>query len=63
MPSFQPEQLSRITDERLDRAEAAYTVIVALEQKVEATEARRASFGRDQQRAPRRTLACLDPRG
>ena len=38
MPSFQPEQLSRITDERLDRAEAAYTVIVALVQKVAASE-------------------------
>ena len=44
MPRLQPEQLSRMTDERLDRAEAAYTVIVALEQKVAATEAQRASF-------------------
>ncbi len=33
---FQPDQLSRMTDEQLDRAEAAYTEIVALEQEVAA---------------------------
>ena len=42
---FTPEQLSRMTDEQLDRLEAAYTVIVALEQEVAAAEAQRASFG------------------
>ena len=42
---FTPEQLSRMTDDQLDRAEAAYTVIVALEQEVAAAEAQRASFG------------------
>ena len=40
---FTPEQLSRMTDEQLDRAEAAYTVIVALEQEVAADEAQRVS--------------------
>jgi hypothetical protein len=40
-----PEQLNRMTDEQLDRAKAAYTVIVALEQEVAADEAQRASFG------------------
>ena len=34
-----------MTDEQLDRAKAAYTVIVALEQEVAADEAQRASFG------------------
>ena len=34
-----------MTDEQLDRAEAAYTEIVALEQEVAAAEAPRASFG------------------
>ena len=42
---FTPEQLNRMTDEQLDRAKAAYTVIVALEQEVAADEAQRASFG------------------
>ena len=42
---FTPEQLNRMTDKQLDRAEAAYTEIVALEQEVAATEAQRASFG------------------
>jgi len=42
---FTPGQLSRMTVEQLDRAEAAYTVIVALEQEVAAAEAQRASFG------------------
>ena len=41
---FTPEQVSRMTDEQLDRAEAPYTVIVALEQEVAADEAQRASF-------------------
>ena len=40
-----PEQLSRMTDEQLDRAEAAYTIIVALEQEVAADEVQRASLG------------------
>ena len=39
------DQLNRMSDEQFDRAEAAYTVIVALEQEVVAAEARRASFG------------------
>ena len=34
-----------MTDEQLDRAKAAYTVIVALEQEVAADEAQRMSFG------------------
>ena len=42
---FTPEQLNRMTDEQLDRAKAAYTVIVALEQEVAADEAQRVSFG------------------
>ena len=33
---FTPEQLNRMTDEQLDRTEAAYTVIAALEQEVAA---------------------------
>jgi len=41
---FTREQLNRMTDEQLDRVEAAYTEIVALEQEVRAAEARRASF-------------------
>ena len=41
---FTPDQLRRMTDEQLDRAEAAYTVIVALEQEVAAAEAQRVSF-------------------
>jgi hypothetical protein len=31
---FTPEQLNRMTDDQLDRAEAAYTTLVALEQEV-----------------------------
>ena len=31
---FTPEQLNRMTDEQLNRAEAAYTTIAALEQEV-----------------------------
>ena len=42
---FTREQLSRMTDEQLDRTEAAYAEIVALEQEVAAAEAQRASFG------------------
>jgi len=53
---FTPEQLSRITDDQLDRAEAVYTVIVALEQEVAAAKAQRASFRARPTRAPRRTL-------
>ncbi len=34
-----------MTDEQLDRVEAAHTEIVALEQEVAAGEAQRASFG------------------
>ena len=41
---FTPEQLNRMTDEQLDRTEAAYTVIAALEQKVAADDAQRARF-------------------
>jgi len=41
---FTPEQLTRMTDEQLDRVEAAYPEIVALEQEVAAAEAQRASF-------------------
>jgi len=42
---FTREQLNRMTDEQLDRTEAAYAEIVALEQEVAAAEAQRASFG------------------
>ena len=41
---FTPEQLNRMTDEQLDRTEAAYTVIAALEQEVAADDAQRARF-------------------
>ena len=41
---FTPEQLNRMTDEQLDRTEAAYTVIAALEQEVASDEAQRARF-------------------
>ena len=41
---FTPEQLNRMTDEQLDRTEAAYAEIVALEQEVAAAEAQRVSF-------------------
>ena len=37
---FTPDQLSRMTDEQFDRAEAAYIEIVALEQEVAAAEGR-----------------------
>ena len=42
---FTPEQLTRMTGEQLDRTEAAYAEIAALEQEVVAAEAQRASFG------------------
>ena len=41
---FAREQLNWMTDEQLDRTEAAYAEIVALEQEVAAAEAQRASF-------------------
>ena len=37
-----PEQLNRMTDEQLDRTEAAYTMLVALEEEVAADDAQRA---------------------
>ena len=42
---FTPEQLSRITDERLDLEAAAHTRIGALGQEVAAAEAQQARFG------------------
>jgi len=39
---FTPEQLNRMTDEQLDRTEAAYTMLVALEQEVASDDAQRA---------------------
>ena len=39
---FTLEQLKRMTDEQLDRTEAAYTVIAGLEQEVAADDAQRA---------------------
>ena len=41
---FTPEQLNRMTDAQLDRAEAAYTTLVALEQEVASAAAQRARF-------------------
>ncbi|RUA03113.1 MAG: hypothetical protein DSY84_03010 [Candidatus Neomarinimicrobiota bacterium] len=41
---FTPEQLNRMTDDQLDRAEAAYTTLVALEQEVASADAQRARF-------------------
>ena len=41
---FTREQLNRMTDGQLDRVEAAYGEIVALEQEVAAAEAQRARF-------------------
>ena len=41
---FTPEQLKRMTDEQLDRTEAAYTAIAALEEEVAADDAQRARF-------------------
>jgi hypothetical protein len=42
---FTPEQLNRMSDGQLDRAETAYETLASLEQEVAADEARRASFG------------------
>ena len=42
---FTPDQLQRMTDDQLDRVEAASGMLVTLEQEVKADEARRASFG------------------
>jgi len=42
---FPPEQLNRMTDQQLDRVEAAYAEIGALEEEVAAAEVQRASFG------------------
>ena len=42
---FTPEQLNRMSDGQLDRAETAYKTLASLEQEVAADEARRASFG------------------
>ena len=36
---FTPEQLNRMTDDQLNRAEAAYTTLVALEQEVASADA------------------------
>jgi len=41
---FTPEQLNRMTDEQLDRTEAAYTMLVALEEEVAADDAQRTRF-------------------
>ena len=41
---FTPEQLKWMTDEPLDRTEAAYTMLVALEQEVASDDAQRARF-------------------
>jgi hypothetical protein len=38
------EQLQRMTDDQLNRTEAAYKTLATLEQEVAADEARRASF-------------------
>ena len=42
---FTPEQFERMSDNQLDRAEAAYKTLASLEREVAADEARRASFG------------------
>ena len=61
---FTPEQLNRMTDEQLDRTEAAYTMLVALEEEVAADDAQagRAS-GRGPQKAPpgtpRTRVSCI----
>ena len=41
---FTLEQLKRMTDEQLDRTEAAYIVIAALEQEMAKDDAQRARF-------------------
>ena len=57
---FTPEQLNRMTDEQLDRTEAAYIVIAALEEEVAADDAQRAlqGAGRRQHLLGRRAPAC-----
>jgi len=42
---FTPEQFERMSNDQLDRAEAAYRALATLEREVAADEARRASFG------------------
>ena len=42
---FTTDQLQRMTDDQLDRVEAASGMLVTLEQEVKADESRRASFG------------------
>ena len=42
---FTSDQLQRMTDDQLDRVEAASGMLVTLEQEVNADEARRARFG------------------
>ena len=61
---FTPEQLNRMTDEQLDRTEATYTVLVAIEQEVAADDAQRDALqgaGRRQhlrgRRAPARAVS------
>jgi len=44
---FTPEQFDRMSDDQLDRAEAAYRALATLEREVAADEARRAQFGRN----------------
>ena len=41
---FTPEQFERMSDDQLDRAEAAYKTLATIEKEVAADEARRASF-------------------
>jgi len=42
---FTMEQLQRMTDDQLNRTEAAYAALATIEKEVAADEARRASFG------------------
>ena len=41
---FTPEQLNRMSDDQLERSEAAYKTLATIEKEVAADEARRASF-------------------
>ncbi|HIM14662.1 MAG TPA: hypothetical protein EYM31_02735 [Acidobacteria bacterium] len=41
---FTMEQLERMTDDQLNRTEAAYTALATIEKEVAADEARRVSF-------------------
>ena len=50
---FTPEQLNRMTDGQLSRAEAAYTTLVALEQEVASADA---PSGRASVRGPQTAL-------